>query len=186
MREQAVHTDHEHAAPVFAGCAFVGQALRALQHLIVHAVFRCDAGAKVLLDRAQRKLILAHHLKQTLCRLKAQLRRQIIEFESCFAFALQKLINGLTASRYGFLQRQSIEPSSHLGLGTGAGQVMQLGIEPIARGAALLGGADFNGLPIAQPRVQRNHLAIDARATTAVAKVGVQGIGEIDGSGTLR
>ena len=76
-----------------------------------------------------------------------------------------------------------VEPGAHFGAGARAGDVVQLGVEPVARGAAFLGGGDFHRLAVFQRGVERHHHAIHARAPAAVAQLGVQGVGKVHGRG---
>ena len=138
------------------------------------------------LDVAQRKLILAHHLEQIVGCIEAQLGRQVVLLEGGAALALQQFFDCLAALGNRLVQRLGIEPGPHLSPGPVAHQVAQLGIEPIARGAALLGHGHLHGLAIFQRRVQRHHDTVEPGATAAVAQVGVQAVGKIDRSSPLR
>ena len=60
-----------------------------------------------------------------------------------------------------WLLRQRVEPGAHLGLGRAACQIAQLGIEPVERRPAFLGGGDLDRLAVLQRRVQRHHRAVD-------------------------
>ena len=73
-----------------------------------------------------------------------------------------------------------VEPGAHLGLRARALQVAELGVEPVERRAAVLGGGHLDHLAALQRRVQRHHRAVDLGAAAAMAEIGVHGVGEVD------
>ena len=62
----------------------------------------------------------------------------------------------------------------------GAGLGRDNDIEPFGVGRGVLGAQDFDLIAVAQDRVQRPDLAVDARADTGVADVRVHGVGKVD------
>src|SRR3954449_3483600 len=56
----------------------------------------------------------------------------------------------------------------------------ELGIEPVSARTAGLGGDDLDSLTVVQHVAKRNHLPIDAGATTAMPQLRMHVIGEID------
>src|SRR4029079_13253210 len=82
--------------------------------------------------------------------------------------------------RHRLLVLLRLEPLANLRARTVAPDVAEVGIQPVARRTALLGGDDLDLLTIAQRMVERNHLAVDARPATAVTEARVNGVREVD------
>ena len=55
--------------------------------------------------------------------------------------------------------------------------------EPIAAGRVAVLSQDFDDIAVAQTRSQRHHATVHLRAGAGVPDLGVNGIGEVDGSG---
>ena len=53
-------------------------------------------------------------------------------------------------------------------------------VQPVAARLVARRRHDLDDVAVAQPRAQRHHLAVDARADALVADVGVDGVGEVD------
>ena len=176
LREQRIHAHHQHAA-----LARAGRLARLLySHKVIISRHRLGR-AQQDLDVAQRKLVFAHHLKQVFGGVKTQLRGQVVKLDCGFAFALQQFFDRLTPFGHGLAHGQGVKPGAHLGARAGADQKAQLGVEPVARGAAFFDGGDFHRLAVFQGRVQRHHGAVHPRAPTAVAQRGVHAVGKVHG-----
>ena len=78
------------------------------------------------------------------------------------------------------------EPGANLRPGALGLHQSQVDIEPVAAGAAVLGGEDFNLVAGFQLVIQGDQLAVDFRAAAAMADLGVDMVGKIDRGGTLR
>ena len=180
LGEQRVHAHDQHAALAR------GRALAWLFDLHQVFVWRHGLGrAQQYFDVAQRKLVFADHFKQVFCGVKAQTHGQVVELDCRFALALQQFFHRFAPFGHGLAHGQGVEPCAHLGAGARAGQKAQLGVEPVARGAAFFGGVDFHGLAIFQGRVQRHHGAVHPRAPAAVAQRGVHAVGKVHRRGAL-
>ena len=93
---------------------------------------------------------------------------------------VEVLLQQLAAGVLGVVARLGLEPG--LDLVARAGRLDQR--EPVARRAALaLGGEDLDDVAGLQLVVQRDDLAVDARADAAVADVGVDLVGEVQRRG---
>ncbi len=138
------------------------------------------------LDIAQREFVFAHHFKQIVRRVEAELRGQIVELDGGLAQALQQFLDRLPAFGHGLIDGQRIEPGTHFGPGPVADQIAQFGVEPVARRPALLGHRDLHGLAIFERRIQGHHDTIQARTPAAVPQVGVHAVGKVHRGRTLR
>ena len=174
LGQQRFHAHHQHAALGGAGALEVDAFVFSR---------RGRSRAQQQLDVAQRELVLAHHLEQRIGALESQLRSQVVELDGRAALTLQQLFHQLAPAGDGGLHRLGVEPGPHLGLAARAADVAQLGIQPIERWPALLGGHHLHGLAVGQRGVQRHHHAVDPGATAAVAQVGVQHVGKVDRCG---
>ena len=128
LRHERIHPDHQHAALVrrIVGARLAHHSLNAFLGLL--RLGRAQHG----FDIAQRVFVLAHHFKQRIGRLEAQLRGQVFQLDGRLAFTLQQFFYRLAATRDGFVCGLGIEPGAYLGLGAVADQVAQLGVEPVA------------------------------------------------------
>ena len=97
LRHERANAHHQQAA--FSGCRVAGF----FKDRFVGGVGRGFGRAQHLFDAAQRELVLAHHLKQFVGFAKTQLRRQVVQLERRFAFALQKLLDCFAAFGDGFI-----------------------------------------------------------------------------------
>ena len=84
-----------------------------------------------------------------------------------------------------FLQCQVGKPGAHLDPGALGVDVAKRWIQPVTRRSADLGRNDFNLLSGFQWRIERNKLAVNARATAAVTQIGMDTITKIDRCRTL-
>ena len=69
-----------------------------------------------------------------------------------------------------------------LGAGLGGAHV----VEPGGVGAGVGGGDDLDPVAVGELGAQRHEFAVDAAGDAAVADVGVDGVGEVDGGGAAR
>ena len=75
-----------------------------------------------------------------------------------------------------------LEPAADLLAGVAGHDVAEVGVEPVAgRAARRLAGQDLDHVAVLELIVQRHEAAVDPRADAAVADVGVDAVGEVDG-----
>jgi hypothetical protein len=123
------------------------------------------------LDVAQRQLVLAHGLEQRVGVLKPSCRPGDPATARCLPSRCSSFSTISRPRAMVSCACWALNQARTLALGAVAGQVAQLGIEPVARRPALLGGGDLHRLAVLQRRVQRHHGAVHARAAAAVAQV---------------
>ena len=73
------------------------------------------------------------------------------------------------------------QPAANLAARPLGGHILQVRVEPVTAGAATLGRNDTHLVAGLQLVVQRDQLAVDIGAATAMAQLGVDGVGEVDG-----
>ena len=111
---------------------------------------------------------------------KSELARELLQVLAGAANPLQLALDQGAAGGMRFLEFLSQEILPHLGARAMAGEKTQGRIEPVPRRTADLGGDDFDPLPGAKHRVERDQRTIDPRASAAMADIAVQVIGEVD------
>ncbi len=78
------------------------------------------------------------------------------------------------------------EPVADLGFGALGGYQPQVWVEPIPAGAAVFGGDDFDLVAGFKSVIERDEFTVDLGAPAAISDIGVDLVGEIEGSGTGR
>ena len=142
-RQQRADADDEDAATA-------RRRARRPERDVVGIALRRRRRAQQRLDALQRELVLADDLEQRVGAAKAEPRRELGVLERRPPFALQELLDRLAAARDGRRLRLRVEPRAHLRLRARALQVAELGIEPVERRPADLGGAHLDHLAASQ------------------------------------
>ncbi len=174
---QPIDADDENAAAGAGGLALArdDRFCRGVRHRLGLA-----DGADRGLQRAQVDLGARHGGKEFVDPGVARLGGHRLELERGHAGARELALDDGAAVGDRLLDLLRLEPLPHLGPRAVAVHVAELGIEPVARRAALLHRDDLDPLPAREHVVERHHRAVDARAAAAVAQARVHRIGEID------
>src|SRR5574341_1959412 len=102
------------------------------------------------------------------------------------AKTLQLTIQHLAAQGDHLLTVLLAEPLANLGDGALGADKAQIGVEPVAAWPAALGGQNLHPVADLKPIIQRDELPVHLGAPAAVAEVGVDVIGEVNGRGACR
>jgi hypothetical protein len=97
------------------------------------------------------------------------------------AQAVQFALHDFTSLRDVLLAILPLEPLFDFGARALGLDVAQVGIEPVAAGAAALGRDNLHPIASLQRIIERDERAVHARPPAAIADVGVDVIGKVDG-----
>src|SRR5262245_38818951 len=92
----------------------------------------------------------------------------------------QLLLDDRTAGSQRLHRILRVEPLADLGASALALREAAFGVEPVPRRPAALRRDDLDALAVGERRVERDDLAVDARAAAAMAQIRVQRVGEVD------
>ena len=97
--------------------------------------------------------------------------------------ASQLALGHLSAAQDVLVVLLALEPLAHLGTRVAGLYIAEVGIEPVARGAAGTGGDDLDDVAVLQRVGQRDEAAVYLGADAVEADIGVNAEGEVDRRG---
>jgi len=113
----------------------------------------------------------------------AELLGQFLEADVAEAETPEFLLHDAATGGHVLLEVLAPEPVLHLMAGPAGGQVAEGRVEPVTARAAFLHGQDLDPITGLECMGERYHAAVDLGAAAAVADLGVDLVGEVDGRG---